>query len=142
PLTYRDERAGEALREAVRRSLAKTRKQCRKVDPAVDEVPAGLPELVDRLRAAAAAAGSVGSSKAVEVGTAADDLASLIGAYRRTLLLREALRLLAVQAHAANGNGFTFGRLHAQQERAGRVALRDLRKAGKALRQTPVGWLD
>jgi len=142
PLSYRDERAGEALREAVRRSLAKTRKRCKEIDPAADELPTGLADVVDRLRAAAAAAGPVGSSKAVEVGTAADDLASLIGAYRRTLLLREALRLLAVQAHAANGNGFTFGRLHAQQERAGRVALRDLRKAGKALRQTPVGWLD
>ena len=142
PLSYPDERAGEALREAVRRSLAKTRKRCREIDPAADELPAGLPNLVDRLRAAAAAAGLVASSKAVEVGAAADELAALIGDYRRTVLLRDALRLLAVQAHAANSNGFTFGRLHAQQQRAGRAALRDLRKAGKALRQTPVGWLD
>ena len=142
PLSYPDERAGEALREAVRRSLAKTRKRCREIDPAADELPAGLHDLVDRLRAAAAAAGLVASSKAVEVGAAADELAALIGDYRRTVLLRDALRLLAVQAHAAGSNGFTFGRLHAQQQRAGRVALRDLRKAGKALRQTPVGWLD
>lgn len=51
-----------------------------------------------------------------------------LGAHRDTLLARELLRELGVQAHLDGDNGFTYGRLHALEEARGEAALADYRQ--------------
>lgn len=65
-----------------------------------------------RARYAAEAVAPVFGAPATELAVAMERLQEVLGEQQDSLVTREALRELGVQAHLAGENGFTFGRLH------------------------------
>ena len=61
-----------------------------------------------------------------------------LGTHRDTLLTRQALRDLGLQAHLDGDNAFTFGRLHALEEQAGAAALADYERVRERLDADPL----
>lgn len=142
PLPDPAERARDALRAVTRRSLALARRRTRGVGDTAGHSTDDLADALHRLRAALAAGARVAGDKTKDLEAPVAEVVERLEEHRRTVLVRDALRLLAVQSVEAGGNGFTFGRLHAHQERAGRRAGRRLAKAGRRLRRAPARWVD
>lgn len=81
-----------------------------------------------RARYAVEAALPLLGAKAARTAALAEAVQDALGAHRDTLLARELLRELGVQAHLDGDNGFTYGRLHALEEARGEAALADYRQ--------------
>jgi CHAD domain-containing protein len=72
----------------------------------------------------------------------AEAVQKALGTHRDTLLTRQALRDLGVQAHLDGDNAFTYGRLHALEEHAAAEALADYEHVRERLDAAEVaGWL-
>ena len=69
-----------------------------------------------RLRYAAEAAHPLIGRKAARLATAAKNLQTILGVHHDTVVIREVLRRLAVEAQLAGDSSFTYGRLHALAE--------------------------
>ena len=82
-----------------------------------------------RARYAAETLGPLFGSDAAAMESAAEAVQQSLGDHRDTLLTRQALRVMGVQAHLDGDNGFTFGRLHALEEVAGSHYLGAYEKA-------------
>jgi len=59
------------------------------------------------------------------VARSAKRVQKALGELQDTVVTRELCRRLGVVAHAAEENGFTFGRLHALEEQRSERAVRD-----------------
>lgn len=95
-----------------------------------------------RLRYAAETTRPVFGKRASKLAARARAVQELLGEHQDAVVAREALRDIAVRAHLAGENGFTFGRLHALEE-ARAATLESAYPAVKAeLRVTKVrAWL-
>ena len=139
PLADPREKAGSALPDVVRRSVAAARRRAAAAAEGhgrSGEEAAALVAATHRLAAAVGAAGPVLGSRLAPVEAVTAALAEEADALSASVVLREHLRLLAVQAGAAGGNGFTYGRLHARQERVGRRRARDVGRLATKLRRS------
>jgi CHAD domain-containing protein len=63
----------------------------------------------------------------------AEEVQQSLGTHRDTLLTRQTLRDLGLQAHLAGDDAFIFGRLHALEELAGAAALADYERVRERL---------
>lgn len=123
---------------AVRKRLRKEWRRLRRRARGADAHPAGSPgaeaalhetrKAAKRARYAVEAVLPLLGDKAGRTAAFAEDVQDALGAHRDTLLTRELLRELGVQAHLDGDNGFTFGRLHALEEARGDAALADYRR--------------
>ena len=80
-------------------------------------------------------------SDAAAIESAAKAVQQSLGDHRDTLLTRQALRLMGVQAHLDGDNGFTYGRLHALEQVAGSRALGAYEEAHTRRRSEAASWL-
>ncbi|GAB4100731.1 CYTH and CHAD domain-containing protein [Sinomonas halotolerans] len=91
-------------------------------DSAVDEALHEVRKKAKRLRYAAEAAGAVHGKRAAKTEKAAEEIQEVLGDLQDSVVSRDFLRELAVQAHAEGVNTFSLGRLHAlEQETAVRA---------------------
>ena len=67
-------------------------------------------------RYAGEAVAPVVGRRAVRFAARAESVQEALGEHRDSVVSREELRRLAVRAHGAGENGFTFGRLHGLEE--------------------------
>jgi CHAD domain-containing protein len=96
-----------------------------------------------RTRYAAETVAPIFGDDASRLERAAEEVQEALGTHRDTLLTRQVLRRLGVQAHVDGDNAFLLGRLHALEETAGRTALDDYEKARAALDERSLRrWLD
>lgn len=72
-----------------------------------------------RARYAAEAAEPAFGAPAKRFGSAMKDLQTLLGDHHDSVVTREELRTMAIQAYLAGENAFTFGRLHAREQASG-----------------------
>lgn len=86
-----------------------------------------------RMRYTAESAEPVLGSAAEHVAAAAQRVQEVLGEHHDSVVARDQLRRLGVQAHVSGENGFTFGRLHALEERRGEEAVAAYRTARAAL---------
>lgn len=143
------EPAGKALPRAVRRAYRRANRRMRRASQA----PAGQPRDValhetrkaaKRARYAAELAepalGKKPGKKAHRFARRMKDVQSALGAHQDAVLARKEARDIAVQAHLAGENAFSFGLLH---QRAHHQALACQRQAHRAWRQArrSRGWL-
>jgi CHAD domain-containing protein len=95
-----------------------------------------------RARYAATAADEVLGSEAVRFGKRMKKLQTVLGNHQDTVVSRELLRELGVQAHLAGENGFTYGLLYAAEVRQAARARRGFERAwATAARPRNVRWL-
>jgi CHAD domain-containing protein len=79
---------------------------------------------------------------AARLEVAAEAVQDALGSHRDTLLTRQTLRDLGVQAYLDGDNGFTYGRLHALEEIAAAAYLADYEHVHERLGKAKVaGWL-
>jgi CHAD domain-containing protein len=130
------EGAGKKAGKAVARCVAKDIKRLTKAVCAAEDaedatdvdqaaVDAALHEVrksAKRLRYAAEAARPIHGKRAKRLAKAAEEIQETLGELQDSVVSRDLLRELAVQAYAEGGNAFSFGRLHAlEQARADRA---------------------
>jgi CHAD domain-containing protein len=93
-------------------------------------------------RYAAEAAAPVGGDGAAALVAAMEDLQELLGDQHDSVVTRDLLRKVALRAHAAGENAFTYGRLHSAEAASATDVEAGLPAARKALnRKKTVGWL-
>ncbi len=134
---------GTAGEDDVRRRLRKDWRRVRRRAEAAAALPADDPrieEALHRVRKAAKRARYCAETLAPLLGPrasrmeqVAESVQEALGDHRDTLLTRAALRQMGNQAHLDRQNAFTFGRLHALEQSAGRGYLDDYAAARKAL---------
>jgi len=116
-------------RKRLRKDWRRMRRRARRAAATVGDERAHEAALHDvrkaakRARYAAETLGPLFGSDAAAIESAAEAVQQSLGDHRDTLLTRQALRLMGVQAHLDGDNGFTYGRLHALEEVAGSRAL-------------------
>ena len=94
-----------------------------------------------RARYAATTAALVVGRPARRSASRAHDVQDVLGRQQDTVVRRETLRRLGVQAHLDGDNAFTFGRLHALEQAAAESAERDaLRAIRRALAPKHRTW--
>ena len=122
-------------RTRLRKDWRRMRRRARRAAATVGDERAHETALHDvrkaakRARYAAETLGPLFGSDAGAMETAAEAVQQALGDHRDTLLTRQALRLMGVQAHLDGDNGFTYGRLHALEELAGSRYLGAYEKA-------------
>ena len=95
-----------------------------------------------RARYAVEAALPLLGEKAARTAAVAEAVQDALGAHRDTLLTRSMLRELGVQAHLSGENGFTFGRLHALEERRAAELVREYAEmVGEGLPKKAPRWV-
>ncbi|MFI0259902.1 CHAD domain-containing protein [Streptomyces sp. NPDC017056] len=103
--------------------------------PARDEALHGARKAAKRVRYAAEAATPTLGGPAKKFAKRMKRVQQLLGDHQDSVVAREALRDLAVQAHGAGEGGFTFGLLYGREEAAAAARERELpevwRKASK-----------
>ncbi|HST66473.1 MAG TPA: CYTH and CHAD domain-containing protein [Mycobacteriales bacterium] len=138
----------------VRRTLATVNDLLDTAEKAAPDAPP-LPGVLDRdtalhearksakqARYAAEAAAPVGGAGAAALVTALEDLQELLGDQHDSVVTRDLLRTVAMQAHGAGENAFTYGRLHSAEAASATGVEAGLPAARKALsRKKAVGWL-
>jgi CHAD domain-containing protein len=82
-----------------------------------------LRKAAKRARYAAEVAAPVHGADATALAAALQELQDLLGEQHDSVVARELLRRTGVEAHLAGENGFSFGRLHAVEERRGDEAV-------------------
>jgi CHAD domain-containing protein len=137
-------RAGDPAKKVLRRQLARTyRRACRLVDDARaasgehrEELFHEVRKSAKRARYAGDAASAVLGDQARRYAKAMKTVQEVLGEHQDGVVAGAALRELAVAAHLAGENAFTYGRLHGLEQAAGERALarfdetwRDARRA-------------
>ncbi len=120
------------LRRAV--AAAKHSESADQRDPALHEAR----KKAKRLRYAADSTVPVFGNRAEELSAAAKRVQQALGLHQDAVVARRKLREFAVQAYLDGDNGFTFGRMHALEERRAEDAERAFRKAWKKVPRTKV----
>jgi CHAD domain-containing protein len=93
-------------------------------------------------RYAAEAAAPVGGPGAAALASAMEGLQELLGDHHDSVVTRQLLRSVGMQAHGAGENGFTYGLLHGAEAASARDVEGGLPAARAALRgKKAVGWL-
>ncbi|WP_245916926.1 CYTH and CHAD domain-containing protein [Nocardioides gansuensis] len=146
------EAAQQPIRRGVPRLLQADLKRVRKRHRAVEEAPDQhaqdlahheVRKAAKRLRYAAETARPVFGKRAKRLGTRAKRIQQMLGEHQDTVVARDTLREIGVQAHLDGENGFTFGRLHALEQ--GRAAELE-REYPSLLEHLPTrklrSWLD
>jgi CHAD domain-containing protein len=130
------ERADKALPGRVDRAWKRVRRFARLADAAT--TPEQRVAMLHEVRKAAKRARYAGESVAVVFGSDAkdfakafEDLQDILGEHQDSVVTRDLLRTMGVQAHLAGENGFTFGRLHALEQRRGEEAQAKYAEAWK-----------
>ena len=147
PLSDRASRAaGKELPKAVRRSVRRVRLAVERAgghpsrsaehDLELHEVR----KAAKRARYAGEAVRPVFGKRAERLASAAEEVQELLGDHQDTVVLRVRLRSLAVQAHLAGENGFTFGRLHALAEKRAALDEYEFERAWRTLRRRADKW--
>ncbi len=94
-------------------------------DPARGHALHEVRKAAKRLRYGAEAAHPLIGRKAARLAAAAKNIQTILGVHHDTVVIREVLRRLAIEAHLAGDNSFTYGRLHAlAQVRASKADAR------------------
>jgi CHAD domain-containing protein len=93
-------------------------------------------------RYAAETAAPVGGPGAAALASAMEDLQELLGDHHDSVVTRQLLRSVGMQAHGAGENGFTYGLLHAAEAASASDLESGLPAARKALhRKKATAWL-
>jgi CHAD domain-containing protein len=93
-------------------------------------------------RYAAETAAPVGGSGAAALASAMEDLQELLGDHHDSVVTRQLLRSVGMQAQGAGENAFTYGLLHGVEATSASDLEAGLPAARKALhRKKAVGWL-
>lgn len=117
-------RAADVLPPLVWRAFRRTRRRMAAANTAVAGEPRNVAlhearKAAKRARYAAEAAAAVMGKQASRTAKALKEVQTTLGDHQDTVIAREALRRLAVGAHAAGESEFTYGLLYARQsERA------------------------
>jgi len=96
-------------------------------DIALHEVRKG----VKQLRYAAEASGPLGSKRASRLAGAAEEIQTILGDHQDSVVARQLLLRSAAEAHRRGEDGFTYGRLHAIEQRAATDAEERFRRGWK-----------
>ena len=122
-----------------------------KAEPDVRPLPGGLDrdsalhearKAAKQARYAAEAAAPVGGAGAAALVAALEDVQELLGDQHDSVVTRDLLRTVAMQAHGAGENAFTYGRLHSAEAASATGVEAGLPAARKTLsRKKAVGWL-
>jgi CHAD domain-containing protein len=127
--------------------VARTVRRVRRAAEAVDAAPERVVALhqvrkdAKRARYAAEVAAPVVGDKAGRAAKRWKRVQSTLGVLQDSAVARTTLRELAVAAHGAGENGFTFGLLHAREEAAAaRATERYEELVRKALKSRPKRW--
>lgn len=125
---------GKQALKVIPSSVAKDWRRLRRLARAADSVTGEMDrghalhqvrKAAKRLRYSAEAACPLIGRKAARLATAAKNLQTILGVHHDTVVIREVLRRLAVEAQLAGDSSFTYGRLHALAEvRASRADVR------------------
>jgi CHAD domain-containing protein len=126
--------ARDELPRLLHRDAKKLRRAVADVDAAGtrDERDAALHEArkkAKRLRYAAESAAPVLGKRAAKLGKRAKKVQGTLGEHQDSVMSRRVLRELGAREHLAGRNGFTFGRLHAQEEVRAAGSVRDFESA-------------
>jgi CHAD domain-containing protein len=114
----------------VSKDWRRLRRLARRAEPLTSEADRGhalheVRKAAKRLRYAAEAAHPLIGRKAARLASAAKNLQTILGDHHDTVVIREVLRRLAVEAQLAGDSSFTHGRLHAlAQARAAKADVR------------------
>jgi CHAD domain-containing protein len=131
-------------RNPVPRRLDRARARVRKAADAADAAPPEgrdeafheVRKAAKRARYAAEAAGSAlgrpAKRRAKRLAKRMTALQGLLGEHHDTVAAREVLRTMGAHAYLAGENGFSFGRLHALEERRGEDLLREYPRLRRA----------
>jgi CHAD domain-containing protein len=122
-------KAYRRVRRAVRDADRATSPQAR--EHALHEVR----KAAKRARYAGESVSPVFGADAERFAEAMEQIQEVLGVQQDSVVAREELRLLAVQASGEGENGFTFGRLHALEQVRGEAAVRAFDEAWTAARR-------
>ena len=112
-------KAGRAA--SPRRDVKRLRREVRAIDSAEDPTARDIAfhearKKAKRLRYAAEMATPVLGKRARSLTKAAKKIQTTLGEHQDSVVARQRLRELAMQAHLAGENAFTYGRLHALEQ--------------------------
>ena len=107
--------------------------------PATDAALHEARKCAKRLRYAAEAAAPVGGKAAGRLADAAHGVQKTLGVHQDSVVARDVLRRLGVEAFLQGENGFTYGRLHALEESAATYAERRFRRGWKEFPSASLG---
>ncbi|MGO4804942.1 CHAD domain-containing protein [Arthrobacter sp. 2MCAF15] len=93
-----------------------------------------------RLRYAAEAASPIFDKQATTLARAAEEIQEVLGDFQDSVVTRETLLMLAAQAAADAGIGFTYGRLHALEQQRGNEARVRFLDSWQNSRPEPLHW--
>ncbi len=92
-----------------------------------------------RLRYAAEAASSVCGNRGARLAAAAHGIQKNLGQYQDSVVIRNLLRRLGVEAHLRGENGFSYGRLHYMEQSRAKESEAEFLKSWKRFRKVPFG---
>ncbi|ADU47312.1 CHAD domain containing protein [Intrasporangium calvum DSM 43043] len=148
PLTSGSEEAAEqVVKGLLRRDAKRLRRAVRDIDAAGEpgERDVAFHEArkkAKRLRYAGEMARPVLGKKARSLAASAKKVQEALGVHQDSVVARERLRELGMQAHLGGENAFTFGRLHGVEEARAVRAEADFDRAWKRLRRKHLNhWL-
>jgi len=130
----------------VAKDWRRLRRLARRAESVTDDVARGaalheVRKAAKRLRYGAEAAHPLIGRKAARLATAAKNLQTILGVHHDTVVTREVLRRLAVEAQLAGDSSFTYGRLHAlAQVRATKADVRYRNAWARFPAQRIAGW--
>jgi CHAD domain-containing protein len=139
--------AAAALPPAISRDYRRTRNRMRRADqlppgPARDAALHQVRKAAKRARYAAEVAGPAIGSPAYRFSARMRKVQSVLGDLQDTVVAREAERALAIEAHRAGENAFSYGVLYGLDGEAGRrLAARARRAWRKSARRRYRRWL-
>jgi CHAD domain-containing protein len=116
--------AGKVLPRHVKRAWKRVRRYARQADAASsaeqrDELLHEVRKAAKRARYAGESVSVVFGSDATDFAAAFENLQEVLGEHQDSVVTRDVLRRMGVQAHLDGENGFTFGRLHGLEQRRG-----------------------
>lgn len=120
PLT---ERAARRARKELARHVKKDWRRVRRLVGAGGDALHEARKAAKRTRYAAEASVPTFGDDAGRFASAMEDVQEVLGTYQDTVVSRDLLRRIGVEAHLDGENAFTFGRLHGLEEARGDAAL-------------------
>ncbi|GAA6524983.1 CYTH and CHAD domain-containing protein [Intrasporangium sp. DVR] len=132
--------AGKRVKRLLRRDVKRLHRAVRAIDTAEEPTQRDVAfhearKKAKRLRYAAEMARPVVGRKARSLAASAKKVQEALGVHQDSVVARERLRELGMQAHLDGDNAFTFGRLHGVEESRAERAEADFDKAWKKLRR-------
>jgi CHAD domain-containing protein len=148
PFTDRAAAPGrEVLPGRVARAWKRVRRLVGQADDAPDDEQRGrqlheVRKAAKRARYAAESVTPVFGRPAKRFAKRMEAIQEVLGEHQDSVVLRDRIRQLGVQAHLAGENAFSFGRLHALEQERGARARRDFDAAWRAARRKKLRrWL-